>query len=173
MTLESLAECNFQFTKKYIFDPCLFTYDKFQEEREGSEYGACGFILNGSKVKFRSSKITPKKIGQFVTLWQRNIEGITEPHHLTCKSELFIIHVRKNNLSGQFIFPKNVLYEQGIISGEQSLGKRGFRVYPAWDKPSSKHAEKTQKWQLNYFLTISSDGSIDLERAKDLYQYNH
>ena len=46
---------------------------------ESAEYGACSFKLNGKTIQFRVSKITPTKTGQFVTIWKRNKEGITEP----------------------------------------------------------------------------------------------
>ena len=51
---------------------------------------------------------------------------------------------------GQFVFPKEVLLKHNIISSKQKEGKRGFRVYPPWDTPTSKQAQKTQNWQLQY-----------------------
>lgn len=168
MTEETLSEKDYKYAKEYIYDPCGYRCCDFQDEVEGSEYGAFELLLNSRKVKCRSAKITPKKIGQFVTLWQRNLEGVTEPHDNSCDTELFIIHVRSEKLFGQFIFPKEILYQKGIISGEKSLGKRGFRVYPSWDSPESRQAKNTQQWQLNYFLEVPSGGSLDLERAKKL-----
>ena len=53
---------------------------------------------------------------------------------------------------GQFIFPKELLAKNKIITHNGSDGKRGIRVYPPWDITSSKQAEKTQTWQLNYFI---------------------
>jgi hypothetical protein len=44
-------------------------------ERESLEYAACSFKLNSMSVKFRVAKITPTKIGQFVTLWKRVSKG--------------------------------------------------------------------------------------------------
>ena len=40
-------------------------------ETESIEYGACRFGLNGFNIVFRTAKITPKKLGQFATLWER------------------------------------------------------------------------------------------------------
>jgi hypothetical protein len=37
-------------------------------EAESAEYGAYTFELNDLSVRFRVAKITPTKIGQFVTL---------------------------------------------------------------------------------------------------------
>ena len=45
---------------------------------ESTEYNACSYTVNGQKIIERTAKITPKKIGQFVTCWKRNIDGITE-----------------------------------------------------------------------------------------------
>jgi len=39
------------------------------------EYEACIFRLNDFFVRFGVSKITPTKIGQFVTLWKRTDNG--------------------------------------------------------------------------------------------------
>jgi hypothetical protein len=41
-------------------------------------------------------------------------------------------------------------------------------VYPTWDIPTNKQAERTQKWQLNYFYEMG--GELDLEKVKALYK---
>ena len=69
---------------------------------------------------------------------------------------------------GQFVIPKSVLIEKGIISTSKKEGKRGFRVYPIWDKTINKQAVLTQQWQLNYFFEINDD--LDLSFVKKLYQ---
>jgi len=53
------------------------------------------------------------------------------------------------------VFPKSELINKGIITTNKKDGKRGFRVYPKWNKTTNKQAEKTQKWQLNYFYEIN------------------
>jgi len=55
------------------------------------------------------------------------------------------------------------LSKQGIITTAKKDGKRGFRVYPRWDKVQNSQAKRTQKWQLNYFYKI--DENIDLEKV--------
>ena len=40
-------------------------------EVESREYCAHTFEVNGQKAVFRSARTTPKKVGQFVTLWRR------------------------------------------------------------------------------------------------------
>ena len=160
---ENLAEI-----KNRIYDKCSLEISKMSNETEGIEYGACQFELNGMKVICRSSKITPKKVGQFVTFWKRNEDGITEPYCETDRIDFYVINVRAGKHFGQFVFPKSKLIEKGIISTKDKGGKRGFRVYPNWDIVQNKQAEKTQKWQANYFYEIEK--GIDLKIVKELYQ---
>ena len=69
---------------------------------------------------------------------------------------------------GQFIFPKSVLADNGIITQNDKDGKRGIRVYPKWDTVTNKQAEKTQSWQTKYFVTIDSDNFADLDLTKKI-----
>ncbi|MFK7899730.1 MAG: MepB family protein [Cyclobacteriaceae bacterium] len=62
-----------------IYDKCSLKISKINNEPEGIEYDACQFELNEMKIICRSSKITAKKNGQFLTFWKRNEEGITTP----------------------------------------------------------------------------------------------
>ena len=121
------------------------------KDKESSAYKACSYQLDGVKVIERTAKITPKKIGQFVTCWKRNTNGITVPHKDSDNFDFFYIKVQGVEKTGIFKFPKKALIKHGIISTEKKDGKRGFRVYPTWDKPTSKQALRTQQWQLNYF----------------------
>ena len=152
-------------------------YDKYNcecsnpiKEAESSEYGAYTFEIDALSVTFRVAKITPTKIGQFVTLWKRIGKGPIQPFDFTDPIDLFIISTRKDNRFGQFVFPKSVLCEQGIVSTNNKEGKRAIRVYPPWDVTLSKQAQKTQKWQLDYFLEISSEKPIDRELLNKLYK---
>lgn len=142
---------NLRSVKKHISDLIGFEITDFIEESESREYEACTFKLDNKSVKFRSAKITPTKIGQFVALWKRNQAGITQPHDDSDPFDLYIINVRKEKLSGQFVFTKQALIEQSILSTSEKEGKRGFRVYPPWDVTANKQAQKTQKWQAEFF----------------------
>ncbi len=156
----------------FVFKTCGYELSNLKAEIESQDYFAYNFQLNGQNVKFRKAKITPTKIGQFVTLWKRNEKGITEPFNFSDKIELYIIATQQNENLGLFIFPKTVLYENKILSGNTSEGKRGIRVYPTWDLTINKQAQKTQLWQLKYFLDISPDKKIDLTKAKKLLSLN-
>lgn len=155
--------------KELVYDKCGFNLTDPKLNSESSEYGACSFGLNGMTIQHRASKITPTKTGQFVTIWKRNKEGITEPFNISDDIDFIIITSRSGNNFGQFIFPKSVLADKEIITRNGKEGKRGIRVYPPWDNPTSKQAEKTQSWQIKYFLTIKNDNSTDIELVKKLY----
>jgi hypothetical protein len=121
---------------------------------ESKEYGACTFELNGKIIEQRVAKITPTKTGQFVTVWKRNKEGITEPFNIADNFDFVIITARDNENFGQFIFPRLVLADKGVITRNGKEGKREIRVYPPWDITTNKQAEKTQNWQTKYFCNI-------------------
>ncbi|WP_394774774.1 MepB family protein [Flavobacterium sp.] len=153
--------------KELVYDCCNYDVTEPQPETESKEYDAYRFQLNGNQICYRTAKITPTKTGQFVTLWKRNKTGIIEPFDFLDTIDFVIVSVRKNDLSGQFIFPKNILLEKGIFSTEFKEGKRATRVYPPWDETTSKQAQKTQQWQLDYFYNITPD--LDLDTFKALF----
>lgn len=124
------------------------------QEPESKEYGACSFIIDHKTIKFRVAKITPTKIGQFVTLWKRIGRGPIMPFDLSDSVDFFIVSVRSAQHFGQFIFPKNILWQKGFVSKEGNGGKRAMRVYPPWDITDSPQARKTQSWQLLYFVEL-------------------
>ncbi|MDV7696185.1 MepB family protein [Chryseobacterium soli] len=149
-----------------IFRPLGLKLMHVEEDREAKEYSGCSFMVNHMNIKFRTAKITPTKTGQFVTLWKRNEKGITTPFDDSDEFDFYLIAARKEQNFGVFIFPKEVLVQKGIVSDEKKTGKRGIRVYPTWDTVESKQAIATQKWQVQYFLELSSNKEHDLQRAK-------
>ncbi|MDQ5930125.1 MAG: hypothetical protein QG594_1908 [Bacteroidota bacterium] len=154
--------------KKLVYDCCSFDCTQALPEAESTEYNAYRFTINKKNICYREAKITPKKTGQFVTLWKRNSSGTIEPFDFLDRIDLVIISVRKENNFGQFIFPKAVLLEKGIFSTSTKEGKRATRVYPPWDVTTSKQAQKTQTWQMNYFLEISKNECI-VSKAQKLF----
>ena len=156
-------------TNDLVYKPCGFHFSAPVAEAESTEYGAYTFKLNDLSIRFRVAKITPTKTGQFVTLWKRSAEGITQPYDASDAVDFFVICVRTSDYFGQFVFPKSILCEKGVFSVNNKGGKRGIRVYPPWDKTTSKQAHKTQEWQVKYFLEMPSNYSIDGNRAKLLY----
>ena len=154
--------------KNLVYDLCGFQCTQPLAETESAEYSAYRFEINKKTICYREAKITPTKTGQFVTLWKRNHSGTIEPFDFSDLIDFVIVTVRKENNLGQFIFPKAVLLEKGIFSTSAKEGKRATRVYPPWDITTSKQAQKTQKWQLDYFLEISEKESV-VSKAKKIF----
>ncbi|QHT70798.1 MepB family protein [Rhodocytophaga rosea] len=169
MTTENILYSYLKVVKELVYDKCGLRLTNLQLNLESVQYGACTFDVNGKRVEHRVSKITPTKTGQFVTLWKRNKNGITKPFDMLDDMDFVVITSKSGDNMGQFIFPKSVLADKGIISQNEKGGKRGIRVYPLWDKVTNKQAEKTQRWQTKYFVTIKSDGSADLDLTKKLF----
>ncbi|MCU4164116.1 MepB family protein [Carboxylicivirga caseinilyticus] len=153
--------------KTDIYDKHSLTITNFITEKESKEYDACRFQLNGRHIISRSAKITTKKNGQFVTFWKRINNSPIQPFNCNDKFDYLIVNTRMNKKLGQFVFPKSVLIDKGIISTEKREGKRAFRVYPKWDVAKSKQAQLSQQWQLNYFYEITN--LTDLNRVNELY----
>lgn len=154
--------------KEKIYDQCSFQISEMTLDPESKEYSGRRFKLNEHWIICRNSKLTPKKIGQFVTFWRRNKKGQTEPYREMDQIDFYIINTRTEKHFGQFVFPKSVLIDKGLISTDKKDGKRGFRVYPPWDRVESELASRTQKWQLDYFLNF--DESLDLGTVKKMYR---
>ena len=71
--------------KELVYDKCGFDLTNASLDAESIAYGACSFELNGKTVQYRVAKITPTRTGQFVTIWKRNADGITEPFSVSDK----------------------------------------------------------------------------------------
>ena len=165
MATESF-QTDLQLAEKLLYNECGFQLQNLIWNSESTNYGACSFELNNYKIQFRVANITPTKIGQFVTIWKRNNQGITAPFDVADSLDFMIVSVRDSENFGQFIFPKSVLVAKGIVSQNEKGGKRGIRVYAPWDKPENKQAIKTQAWQVNYFVEIRENSHLDLEFVK-------
>lgn len=135
---------------KNIYKKHNISISDLKPEKESVEYFACDAIFEGKNAKFRISKITPKKVGQFVTLWKREINGPIQPFDALDNIDFVIIAIQNDEKIGQFIFPKSILISKGIFTDKKE-GKRAIRVYPSWDIAVNPQAIKTQKWQLEYF----------------------
>ena len=85
LTLLNSIHNDLKIVKELVYDKCGFDLTDLKQNLESKEYGACSFVLNGKTIQQRISKITPTKTGQFVTIWKRNENGITEPFILAPK----------------------------------------------------------------------------------------
>ncbi|MFA6915012.1 MAG: MepB family protein [Parachlamydiales bacterium] len=152
--------------QKAVYEPLGLHIKHYRCEFESQEYGAAEFEIDSKQIKYRKAKITPIKVGQFVTLWKREGTGPIMPFDLSDPVDLFIITVRTEQHFGQFIFPKTVLVEKGILSTNGVGGKRAMRVYPSWDFADNNKARKTQAWQLGYFFDFNNLNEMNLEAIK-------
>lgn len=152
---------------KEIYEKCNFKVSELIPEKESAEYSAYDLKINSLSVKFRTSKITPTKTGQFVTLWKRIENGPIAPFNSFDKIDFVIVSCRNNKNFGQFIFPKSELIKRGIFTDKKE-GKRAIRVYPPWDIATNNQAKKTQEWQLKYFLNLESE--VDCDLIKSLFE---
>ncbi|AWK02756.1 hypothetical protein HYN56_00400 [Flavobacterium crocinum] len=167
--LKSIFPTDLLLAQKNLFDKAKFQLTAVKKENESPEYSAYRFLLNEKKICYREAKITPTKTGQFVTLWKRNQAGITAPFDYCDAIDFVIVSVRKDQNWGLFIFPKKVLLEKGIFSTQNKEGIRATRVYPPWDETTSKQAQKTQKWQLNYFIQLTNSNEIDFDQFRKFF----
>lgn len=157
--------------QKLAFEPSGLSVSNIAREAESKEYGAYSFEMNHRRIQFRVAKITPTKIGQFVTLWKRIGNGPILPYDLADPIDLFVISVRTPEHFGQFVFPKSVLFEKGIVSKEGMGGKRAMRIYPPWDIALNRQAKSSQAWQILYFFEITTK-TCDTSRVQKLFLSN-
>lgn len=154
------------YASKMLYEPNNIHLSQVVPEQESIEYAACRFTINSYTILFRVAKITPKKIGQFVTFWKRDSSGVIAPFDVTDQLDFLVVSVRNDNQLGQFIFPKTVLCTYGIVSRNGVGGKRALRVYPPWEKPTAQQARKSQQWQCNYFFEIKPNDPANDELQK-------
>ncbi len=151
-----------------LFNQIPLKISNIIEDSEAKEYYGYDFQAGKWKLKFRKAKITPKKVGQFVTLWKRNLQNTTEPFQESDTFNFYIIAVEENEKYGFFLFPKNELIKRNILTTSSKTGKRGFRVYPSWTKTTNKQAEKTQSWQTIYFLDCTANDPKNTDKINTI-----
>lgn len=118
------------------------------------EYDSYTFKIKDGSFRHRSAKITPKKVGGFVVMWEKDNQEVNTPFNYDDFPDYLIVNVVDNEYSGYFIFSKGVLKDKGILSFENKKGKMGFRVYPPWVSNLNATASKSKEWQIEYFNQI-------------------
>ncbi|WP_340609535.1 MepB family protein [Xenorhabdus bharatensis] len=137
-------------------------------ENESHDYDAMRFGIDGKSIIFRQAKITPRKIGQFVTLWKRPSPN-AEIMPLDAKDNIdfCLIATFTEDKKGIFLFDSDILIKKGVFSSGTKEGKRAIRIYPSWDFPDSKQATQTQKWQSSYFINLDNPLAA-IEKLKNI-----
>lgn len=163
-------EKTLDYVNKVVYEPNQLTVSSTIEEKQNAKYGGGRFQLSTKTVRFRVAKTTPAKIGQFVAFWEKDENNKNQPFSFEAAPDLLVINTStSDNLFGQFIFPKEVLLKQNILSSTSTKGKMGIRIYPSWDSPTSQVALTTQAWQLAYFIDLSNTDKLPVERILELY----
>lgn len=154
-----------------IFKPLDLQISGVTPDLECEDYFGFNFKINQTDIKFRKSKLTPKKVGQFVTFWKRDSAGKTIPFDINDDFDFYMIQVEENENSGFFIFPKQILERENLISGKLKTGKRGFRIYADWHFPENKQADKTKLWQTQFFINYSESENEMTKKFKEIIHF--
>ncbi|MCF2132289.1 MepB family protein [Strepomyces sp. STD 3.1] len=158
------------YVNENFYEPNHFVIKAIREEAQNSDYGAGIFQLNSKSVRFRVAKNTPNKIGQFVSFWEKDEAHKNQAFSYEKATDLLVINIfTSKDRFGQFVFPKEVLVKQKILKTGSTKGKMAIRVYPIWDKPTSKQAIETQKWQLEYFVEMNNTNNLPQQELLKLY----
>ncbi|HDD7370629.1 TPA: MepB family protein [Staphylococcus aureus] len=136
---------------KYIFSEEPEVKD-LTEEKYNQDYEALTFSFKEETYQIRLAKKTPTKAGYFVTCWTKDENNCNQPHSKEAFADYLMIIVIDEELSGYFLFPRELLVEKGILTTFEHKGKMAFRVYPKWCNQLNKTAGQTQKWQCKYFF---------------------
>ena len=143
------------------------TFDNYQEEHQNSEYESFSFSINQYSFRNRLAKKIPTKKGYFVVFWEKDNNNKNKAFDYKNSPDFLIVNVFDNEHKGLFVFPKSELLKQKILRTSQVKGKMAIRVYPLWEQSLNKTAEKTQQWQLDYFIDLSCK-TVDYNKLEDI-----
>ncbi|WP_201508770.1 MepB family protein [Psychrobacter alimentarius] len=157
-----IIPASFNLVLRKLFEPAGYAVEDVEPEIESIEYGALKFTLNGQRIIYRQAKTTPKKIGQFVTIWKReHPNSEIAPIDLKDGVDWVIIAANEGTNFGVFVFSAQLLAKKGVFSEESKVGKRAMRVYAPWTNPTAAQAKRTKNWQTKCFFDFeSSDADL-------------
>lgn len=138
-----------------------------KKEAQNIDYEGATFQFKHHAYRTRMAKLTPKKKGYFVAVWEKAINGTNQAYRYDDSPDKLIVSVIDGEKCGQFIFPKQILLSKGILKNDKQKGKMAFRVYPSWVTNLNATATKTQLWQSDYFIDISL--GFDVKKMKEMY----
>lgn len=112
------------YVNELLYAPHHLTIKNIQEETQNADYGAGMFQLDSKSVRFRVAKITPTKVGQFVSFWEKDAANKNQAFSYENATDLLVINTfHTNGDFGQFVFPKEVLLQQNILKTANTKGK--------------------------------------------------
>lgn len=91
MEKSPLIHEDFLAIKDFLRTQTGLEFDQVAWESESQDYSACTFQTGNKSIHFRKAKITPKKIGQFVTFWKRTGSGPIAPYDLHDSFDLLVV----------------------------------------------------------------------------------
>ena len=159
---------SFKLFQERFLTPLGKAVANLEREYESAEYGAIRFEMDGKTCLYRQAKHTPKKIGQFVTLWKRPTPSSEiAPFDRTDGIDQVFIFADEHTRLGVFIFNPQLLVQKDIFSEKSEGGKRAFRVYAPWTVPEAAQAKRSKTWQCAHFveLTNTEQGRSQLVRV--------
>ena len=95
-----------------VYKPNNLMITNLKEEKQNAEYAGCLFHLNNKTIRFRKSKVTPNKTGQFVSFGRKMKICEIERSLIKVAPDLLVITCIADNKLGQFIFPKEILLKE-------------------------------------------------------------
>lgn len=85
-----------------------------KEEKQNAEYAGCLFHLNNKTIRFRKSKVTPNKIGQFVSFWEKDENMRNRAFSYEAAPDLLVITCIADNKLGNLFFLKRFFLKKNI-----------------------------------------------------------
>ena len=147
-------------------------------EEQNGEYESGTVTISAEFWRVRTARVTPKKPGAFVSVWERDDAGEAKPFASDGEVDGLLVFVDDAERFGVFRFTASHLEALGVTRSSAHPGKRGFRVYPSWSENLNSQATRTQKAQSAAFIMLrarvapvstesgTSSGTIPDERRK-------
>lgn len=129
-------------------------------ELQNSDYESAQLEINSQLWHIRTARITPNKPGAFLAFWRRALDGTTEPFSDDDECIGLKVFVSEGDRFGVFSFTREHLLSLRVVSTPGALGKRGFRVYPAWCEALNPQASRTQRAQAKAFAELTAPTSV-------------
>lgn len=139
----------------------------YLDEPQNKDYQGFTFNIGNYSFRHRQGKKTPVKQGYFVAFWKKDSQNKNQAYSIEESPDFQVVTIIDGENQGLFLFPKSVFVQQKILRTTYLKGKMAARFYPTWETELNKTAEKTQKWQQEYFIDLSKE-KIDFQKLRRL-----